>query len=120
VTCSGGSIGMLGSHIKPGGGGRPLVLFDAKRSPDLPDVPTSREKGYDITSYHYVVLISKKGAPQPVLDTLLKIFKQAADDPIMQSALSRAAMIPLYLDPKETLKLVRQDFDRSREVFGKK
>ena len=110
---------MLGSHIKPGGGGRPLVLFDAKRSPDLPDVPTSREKGYDIASYHYVVLIAKKGTPKSVLDVLLKAFKQTAEDPTLQSALSRAAMIPLYLDPDETLKLVRQDFDKSREVFGK-
>jgi tripartite-type tricarboxylate transporter receptor subunit TctC len=96
------------------------VVFDTKRSPDFPDVPTAREKGYDIVSYHYVVLIAKKGTPKPVVDTLLKAFKQTADDPDAQAALIKTQMIPLYLNPAETEKMVRADFDRSREVFGKK
>jgi tripartite-type tricarboxylate transporter receptor subunit TctC len=119
VTCNGGSIGLFGSHVKPGGKARILVVFDTKRSPDFPDVPTAREKGYDIISYHYVVLIAKNGTPKPVLNTLLRVFKQAADDPDAKSALLNAQLIPLYLNPAETGKMVRLDFDRSREVFGK-
>ena len=120
VTSNGGSFGLFGSHVKPGGKARTLVVFDTKRSPDFPDVPTAREKGYDIVSYHYVVLIAKKGTPKPVVDTLLKAFKQTADDPDAQSALIKTQMIPLYLNPAETEKMVRLDFDRAREVFGKK
>ncbi len=119
VTCNGGSFGLFGSHVKPGGKARTLVVFDTKRSPEFPDVPTAREKGVDLVSYHYVVLIAKKGTPKPVLDTLLKAFKQTADDAEAQAALNKTQMSPLYLNPEETEKMVRLDFNRAREVFGK-
>jgi tripartite-type tricarboxylate transporter receptor subunit TctC len=120
VTCNGGSFGLFGSHVKPGGKARTLVVFDTKRSPDFPDVPTCREKGYDIVSYHYVVLIAKKGTPKPVVDLLLKAFKETAADPDAQAALIKTQMTPFYLNPAETEKMVRLDFDRAKEVFGKK
>jgi len=65
-------------------------------------------------------LIARKGTPKPVVEILLKAFKQTADDPEAQSALNKTQMSPLYLNPEETEKMVRLDFNRAREVFGKK
>ncbi len=119
VTCTLSSIGTMGAHVKPGGKGRGLVVFDDKRFGDLPDVPTAKEKGYNLSrdTYHYMVV--KKGTPQPVVDILTKVFKQSATDPAVQSMLFKGGLISLYLSPEETAKKVNHDFAITHEVFGK-
>ncbi len=119
VTCTFMTSGLLGSHIKPGGKGRALVLFDDKRIPELPDLPTIKEKGYDIVRHSWYTMAAKKGTPKPVLDTLARLFKQTAEDPGVQSAIVKAAHIPSNLGPEETEKRVFQDFDMAREIFAK-
>lgn len=42
------TVGQIGSHIKLGANARALILFDEKRSPNLPELPTA--KGGDMTS----------------------------------------------------------------------
>src|SRR3954468_12603946 len=50
------------SHIKAGKL-RPLATFGAERSKALPDVPTMKESGYDVTYYLWVGLFAPKGTP---------------------------------------------------------
>lgn len=111
--------GTVLSHTKPGGKARILVVFDTKRFPDLPDIPTAKERGYDIVRPTYHMLIAKKGTPKPILDTLVKLHKQVGDDPDVKAALVRTGLIPLNLGPDETEKFITQDCDLFREVFGK-
>ena len=64
------------------------------------------------------VLIAKKGTPEAVFDTIEKIFKQTAKDPVSQSGLARAGFVPLYLGPEETKNMVYQDFEIAYQVSG--
>ena len=119
VTCTVMSPGALGAHIKPGGKARVLVVFDDKRFPELPDVPCSKEKGYAVSGHTYNVLIARKGTPKAVLETLTKLFKQTADDPVVQSNTLKAGYLPIYLSPEETTKRIKLDFEMAGEIFEK-
>lgn len=119
VTCTMMSPGTIISHTRPGGKDRVLVVFDTKRYPELPNVPTCIEKGYNVIGHTYMVLVAKKGTPKPVLDTLVKLFKQTCNDPNAQSTILKGGMIPACLSPEETEKKVNQDFELIREIFGK-
>jgi tripartite-type tricarboxylate transporter receptor subunit TctC len=118
VSCTTSSVGMLSPYIKSGKA-RVLMIFDAKRSHELPDVPTAKEKGYDVLFFAWNSLIAGKGTPKPVLDTLAKLFKQTAGDPTVQSALIRAGWIPLNLGPEETEKKTNFEFERASKIFEK-
>ncbi len=119
VTCTLSSLGTMGAHVKPGGKARGLVLFDEKRFPDLPDVPTAKEKGYNVVRDTYHFLVAKKGTPKPAIDILTKAFKQTTSEPAVQTALFKGGLISLNLGPEETEKKVDNDFSITHEVFGK-
>ncbi|HVO90343.1 MAG TPA: tripartite tricarboxylate transporter substrate binding protein, partial [Casimicrobiaceae bacterium] len=66
-----GTAGMVG-HIKAGKL-RPLAVTGAKRSPQLPDVPTMMESGVPgYEAYVWMGLLAPKGTPQPIIDRLYR------------------------------------------------
>jgi tripartite-type tricarboxylate transporter receptor subunit TctC len=70
-----GTAGMVG-HIKAGKL-RALAVTGAKRSPQLPDVPTVMESsvpGYE--AYVWMGLLAPKGTPAPIIDKLLRELMQ--------------------------------------------
>ena len=119
VTCTIMSAGTFGAHIKPGGKARALVVFDSKRFPELPDVPTCREKGYNVERVTYFVLAAKKGTPKPILDTLVKLFTQTSHDPGVQASLGKAGFVPRPMNPEESEKFIVGDYEMARDVFEK-
>ena len=119
VSCTISTVGQMGTHIKPGGNARALTVFDDKRYPGSPDLPTAKEKGYDVVGGSYFFLAAKKGTPKPVLDILVNLFKQAGNDPKVVAALTNTGLIASRLGPEETERKVFRDYDLGRDIFGK-
>ncbi|HEV8258343.1 MAG TPA: tripartite tricarboxylate transporter substrate binding protein [Casimicrobiaceae bacterium] len=70
-----GTAGMVG-HIKAGKL-RALAVTGAKRSPQLPDVPTVMESGAPgYEAYVWMGLLAPKGTPAPIIDKLLRELMQ--------------------------------------------
>jgi tripartite-type tricarboxylate transporter receptor subunit TctC len=71
-----GTAGMVG-HIKAGKL-RPLAVTGARRSPQLPDVPTLQESGVPgYEAYVWMGLLAPKGTPAPIIDRLHREVMQA-------------------------------------------
>ena len=60
---------------------RPLAGWGDKRVAALPDVPTFKELGYDVTLGVYNLLIAPKGSPAPVVQTIHDAFRKALAEP---------------------------------------
>jgi tripartite-type tricarboxylate transporter receptor subunit TctC len=82
---------VLGGHVPgmAGGGGtivhiksgalRGLVAFTSKRISGLPDIPTAKELGYDITAESRYAIYGPPGVPKDIVTKLSETFKKAME-----------------------------------------
>jgi tripartite-type tricarboxylate transporter receptor subunit TctC len=103
-------------HVKAGKL-RALATFGAQRSKTLPDVPTMKELGYDVTYYLWVGLFAPKNTPAPVLATLTAAIDKAAASPQFNEPLANVGLEPSYLPAAEFAKFWDQDVKRSEETI---
>jgi tripartite-type tricarboxylate transporter receptor subunit TctC len=102
-------------HVKAGKL-RPLASFGAQRSKALPDVPTLKEKGYDVTYYLWVGLFLPKGTPAPIVATLGEAIGKAAASPQFTAALANIGVEPSYLNTADFVKFWEEDAKRSDDA----
>jgi tripartite-type tricarboxylate transporter receptor subunit TctC len=104
------------THIKAGKL-RPLATFGAQRSKVLPDVPTMKELGYDVTYYLWVGLFAPKGTPAPIVSALGAAIDKAAASPQFQDPLANVGLEPSYLSAAEFTKFWEEDGKRTDEAI---
>lgn len=59
---------------------RPLVITDVKRHPDLPNVPTVKDEGYDVVFTMWRSVLAPKATPPAIVDKLEGAFKKLSED----------------------------------------
>ncbi|HEU5319878.1 MAG TPA: tripartite tricarboxylate transporter substrate binding protein [Methylomirabilota bacterium] len=59
----------------------PLVIFAERRHPAFPDVPTSKELGFDVTLPQFRGIVARKGTPPDRVKILADAFTRAMDTP---------------------------------------
>ncbi|CAM4156888.1 ABC transporter substrate-binding protein [Bordetella tumbae] len=68
---------------------KPIAVFDTQRLKVMPDVPTFKEKGYDVFPYGPLVqmayVVGPAGLPGPVRDKLIQAFEAAILSPTFKS-----------------------------------
>ena len=60
---------------------RPLVIFAERRHPAFPDVPASKELGFDITLPQFRGVVARKGTPPERVKALADAFQKAMESP---------------------------------------
>jgi tripartite-type tricarboxylate transporter receptor subunit TctC len=98
---------------------RPLVLFDEKRSPALPDVPTAKEKGIDLVAYSSHIWLAPKGTPKEITDKLTDALRDAMKDPIVAKAFADAGEEDEFLEPAKVVAELDKMRDRSMPMVAK-
>lgn len=119
VQILGPSLATLGAHVKPGGGLRPLIVFDKKRDPNLPNVPTALERGFDIKLSSWQGLRGPKGLPKPARDSLVQAFEKTMKDPQVIQLLANLNASVDYLSPEEMDKKTRDDYKLFLDTWEK-
>jgi tripartite-type tricarboxylate transporter receptor subunit TctC len=72
---------------------RALAVMDDRRLPQLPDVPTTAEAGFqDLTAYTWHMVLAPSGTPEPVIAAANAAFNRAAAQPAVQGRLGDLAM----------------------------
>ena len=103
-------------HVKAGKL-RALATMGAQRSKSLPDVPTMKELGYDVTYYLWVGLFAPKNTPAPILSTLTAAIDKAAASPQFNEPLANIGLEPSYLPAAAFAKFWDEDVKRSEETI---
>jgi tripartite-type tricarboxylate transporter receptor subunit TctC len=87
-------------HVKAGKL-RPLAIFSATRSKQLPEVPTLKELGYDVEYYLWVGIFAPKATPAAIVTTLRDAIGKAVQADQFTTALTNAGQEIAYLDGPE-------------------
>ena len=96
---------------------RPLALADEKRSPLLPDVPTFRELGYDITLTTYTVLIGPNGLPSEVVSKLQEAYKKVSKDSSFIKFMDDQGVTVVYEDGGDLKARLWKDYNVNKDVL---
>src|SRR5947199_7030324 len=104
------------SHVKAGKL-RALATFGAQRSKVLPDVPTMKERGHDVTYYLWVGLFAPKGTPPPIVATLTAAIDKAAASPQFNAPLTNLGLEPSYQPAAEFAKFWDEDAHRAEDTI---
>ncbi|MEP7208805.1 MAG: tripartite tricarboxylate transporter substrate binding protein [Casimicrobiaceae bacterium] len=109
-----GTAGMVG-HIK-NGKLRPLAVTGAKRSPQLPEVPTMIELGLpNFEAYVWMGLLAPKGTPQPIIDKLNREVKEVLATNEVRNYMNTAGIEIVGSTPAEFAAY----FKAERDLWGK-
>jgi tripartite-type tricarboxylate transporter receptor subunit TctC len=102
-------------HVKAGKL-RALASFGTQRSKALPDVPTLKERGIDITYYLWIGLFAPKGTPAAIVSALTAAIDKAAASPQFTDAIAKIGMEPSYLGAADFAKFWDEDAKRSDDA----
>ena len=64
---------------------RLLAIFDTERSPNMPDVPTAQEQGFDVVMTTTRLVIAPKGTPDAIVKKIETAIQELIADPAYQA-----------------------------------
>jgi tripartite-type tricarboxylate transporter receptor subunit TctC len=79
----------------------PLAVLAQERAPDLPDVPTAKELGYNVTVPVFGGVAAPAGTPPDVVDELGRAFVGASSSWTFGKALSGTGRVPEQKGPEK-------------------
>ncbi len=87
-----------------------IVALGARRTVELPDLPTVQEAGVpDYAVELWNVLVGPKGLPQPVVNKLAAALTTAMADPEVRRRLEASSIIPVTMSPSQAKELVDRE-----------
>lgn len=93
-----------------------LAIATEKRSPELPDVPTLKELGYDVQYSVSRGLLAPKGTPNELLTKLEGACSQAAKDPTFAESMRKQGTDVHYLDRKGYAEFLKQNDTLNKDL----
>ncbi len=109
-------------NVKPmidAGKVRVLAVSSEKRLADFPDVPTYKERGWNVVRYQWRGMMAKAGTPKPVVDRLATAMQKAQQTQEWKTYLQRVSQLDGFQGPDAFRAQLTQD-TRETEVVKKK
>ena len=89
-------------NVKPmieAGKVRVIAVSSDRRLEDFPDVPTYKERGFDLVRYQWRGIMAKSGTPKPVLDRLVASIQKAQQTPEWKAYLKQVTQLDGFQGP---------------------
>jgi tripartite-type tricarboxylate transporter receptor subunit TctC len=99
------------------GQARILAVMADKRFPDLPDVPTFREQGIDLTSSSARGFIVPKGTPTDIVRYLEQALRKAMDDPDHVRRMKEVGLSVKFMDSEEIAGFIGREEARAKSLI---
>lgn len=96
---------------------RVLAVMSEARDPLVPDVPTFREKGFDLVYSGFRILAVPKETPEPILAVLEEKAHEAFDDPSFQSWAEKAVIGARFRGRSETKQYLEETSAKVEELM---
>ncbi len=95
---------------------RALAVTDTKRIADLPNVPTLREQGVDVTFTMWRAVLAPKGTPPAIVDKLEGAFRRIVEDKSFLALVRQLGDEVQFQGGKEFAATWRQEWDTIAKV----
>lgn len=99
---------------------KPLGVFAEERSSFLPDTPTLREQGYNLTGGSFIGLAAPKDTPREVVSTLEAALEETLKDPTVGAKFKQSFVEPSFLSSSEFRGLIDELAARFEPVLASK
>lgn len=94
-----------------------LAIMSTKRSPALPDVPTTTELGHpSLQSSTWFAVLAPKGTPEPILNRMNQGINKVLTDPEVIKAFTEMGAAPLGGEPAKLANTLSADLSKWRSV----
>lgn len=94
-----------------------IGVFSPERLVDYKDVPTYKEKGYDIIVETWRGIVAPKGVPEEVKKVLFEGFKKALDDPAMKDYYKKNNIIQEVKNGQEFYDFIEQQNEFFKNIL---
>ena len=95
----------------------PLAMASTKRSPSLPEVPTTGEFGYPgLLADNWYALLGPAGLPEPILHRLSAAARQASQAPEYRDGLAALGTEAVWTSPEELADFAQRESEKWRQV----
>ncbi|HSB80632.1 MAG TPA: tripartite tricarboxylate transporter substrate binding protein [Candidatus Methylomirabilis sp.] len=100
------------------GTARILAVMMEQRYPDLPDVPTFKERGIDLVSSSTRGYVFPAGTPMEIVKYMEQSIKQAMEDPEHVKRMQEAGLTLKFMGTEEYGKFLEAQNDRAKQLIG--
>ena len=101
-----------------GGQVKALAVMSDRRSPALPDVPTTAELGYPaLQASTWFAMLAPAGTPQPILNRMNSALNEILQEPDMVQKLAQMGAVPLGGTPEQLAKHLDAETGKWRGVI---
>jgi tripartite-type tricarboxylate transporter receptor subunit TctC len=98
------------------GGLKPVVVFSEERVPELPDVPTAKEKGIDLIANSMTIWLAPKDTPDAAFDKLSAVLRSSVESEEGSGALTDAGYRAVFIGPEETVAILNEWKDNAEPL----
>jgi putative tricarboxylic transport membrane protein len=115
IAVAGGHVDAAATNpgaVKPmiaAGKVRVLAFSSETRLEDFPDIPTYKERGYDVVRYQWRGVMARAGTSRAVVDRLATAMQRAQQKPEWKEHLRHISLLEGYLGPEEFRAQVLRD-----------
>ncbi len=95
----------------------PVAVASEKRSPIFPQVPTLREKGWDVVLVQWRSVLAPKGTPAPRVAALAEGFQKAMTADSWKTFNRNAKAVDVFLGPADFRKFLAAEEDRFTKII---
>ena len=105
----------VGKDYVTNGDFKTIGLIASDRNSFIPDVPTFKEQGMDVSYKKFFFFGFKKGTPQAIVDTFTSSIEQACAVSSYAQDLTKYGMKPIYLNPAQAVEFMQNQEDVYQE-----
>jgi putative tricarboxylic transport membrane protein len=109
-------------NVKPfiaSGKVRVLAVSSDQRLADFPDVPTYKERGWDVVRYQWRGMMGRAGLPKPVLERLVAAIQKAQQTAEWKAYLQQVTQLDGFMGPDGFSRLLLKDIQELESVKKK-
>ena len=94
-----------------------LATFAGETIPTIPDIPTMKSLGYDVSTETYRVIVAPAGTPKEIEDAITQKIQEVSSTEEFQESMANMGEIYRFLDQDQVKERLDQDYEMIQQLL---